>query len=304
MYGFVEVESAPLEPPFTYNNQCGSVLLTSYIPVLVLGYSLQLLLSWIAVVILMQVAYDKLSPSTRTAFHGLIWPEYWRQGGEALIHNKVTVTLVPDALFKIRTVLCNDVLNNWLLLLTFGLCSPILAFAIVCCVLLKLALWLVLVGRFTKCVLQDSDHTFASAVIDKAQHPLPSERGVVDDHSGGAVCFALSSLAQIYVPLYSVLTSSFWRLAWCSGLFVALLSWDMAADEVGWLQSLWVPVFPLLVVLVLRCIAFYIDKFEQSERHDDSHLQLSDRCKESHSNASDESVNVSGTFRSPLHVEN
>jgi hypothetical protein len=51
--------------------------------------------------------------------------------------------------------------------------------------------------------------------------------------------------AKFQFTLLMVLTS-----AWFSGLFVALLRWDMAADVVGWLQSFWVPVFTAIVLLL------------------------------------------------------
>jgi hypothetical protein len=38
-------ESAPVTPPFVYNNQCASVILTSFIPVLIIGYSIQLIVT-------------------------------------------------------------------------------------------------------------------------------------------------------------------------------------------------------------------------------------------------------------------
>jgi hypothetical protein len=267
-----EVESASLVPPFTYNNQCGSVVLTSYIPVLLLGYSIQLMLPFIFMTSLTFVSYDSMPPSVRKMFHGIIWPEYWLQGGDVLVRNTAILNSDPSVLLEIETICCNDVLNNWLLMLTFGLCSPVLAVAIVCSVLLKMSLWMSLVGRFTRSILpgdggggDGSNATSPPAAGTTAVGPFPSRlsetvsrRSVVNNkNTDDVVHFALTALAEVHIPLFEVLSRSFWRLIWCSALFVALLGWDMAGDEVGLLQSLWVPLAPLGYALVLRCGAHY-----------------------------------------------
>ena len=79
---------------------------------------------------------------------------------------------------------------------------------------------------------------------------------VTDQHREEVVGFALGALAGVHISLLRVLAGSFWRLAWCSALFVAVIGWDLAADEVGWLESLWVAVLPVLCVLVLRGVAY------------------------------------------------
>ena len=293
-YGTEEVESSPLIPPFTYNNQCGSVLLTSYIPVLLLGYSIQLLLSWILVALQMHMSYESFPSSIRSSLHGLMWPEYWRQGGDTLVHNKATVSRFPTVLLQIRTIFCNDILNNWLLLMTFGLCSPILAVAIVCCLLLKMSLWVILVGRYTKCVLQ------VNAPFDEREdilpkQPLPVAVGVNDIKN--SVSFALIALAQTHISLFTVLAHSFWRVAWCSALFVALLSWDMAADEVGWLMSLWIPLLPFVVITSLHSLVIYLHGKTNREMESlDVNIATSKDASGCVSSVVDES-------RSPFHVD-
>ena len=73
---------------------------------------------------------------------------------------------------------------------------------------------------------------------------------------------------RMYIPpLFDVLVDvSFWRLVSCSALFITLLSWDMAADEVSWLQSFWIPLLPLGFVVMLRCIAHYFVLYLQTRR--------------------------------------
>lgn len=241
-YGTVDVDSVPLTPPFTYNNQCGSVLLTSYIPVLLLGYSLQLLLPVFVLVLQIYLPIMAIPSFIRHASHGIIWPDHWLQD-EISNHNIDILDSNQEVLLKIRTIYCNDVLNNWLIMLTFGLCSPVLALAVVFCILLKMLVWVMLVGRFLRyTMLYDS-----------------STSSIVDTSKGNAVSVVLKALGDVHIPLFNVLASSFWRLAWYSAVFVGLLGWDLAADDVGWIQSLWVPVTPLGMVLILRFTAKYVN---------------------------------------------
>ena len=260
-YSSIEVESASLVPPFTYNNQCGSVVLTSYIPVFLLGYSIQLLLLFVVMALLLYLPYDSLPHFVSKSLHGIIWPEHWLQSGvEVLVRNKAVVDGAPSAMLNMRTIFCNDVFHNWMLMLTFGLCSPVFAVTVLFSVLLKMSLWVLLIGRFTRCILHDNVDATSTRTIAVIAPSQPS--GISSSSSSMAVKnrdhgvhFALAALAGLYLPLFKVLTGSFWRLAWCSALFVALLGWDMAIDEVGWLQSVWVPLVPLGYVLTLRCLA-------------------------------------------------
>ena len=302
-YSTIEVESASLVPPFTYNNQCGSVVLTSYIPVFLLGFSIQLLLPFIVLVSLTYLTYDSLSPSVRMMLHGILWPEHWLQNSEdTSALNKTLLHGDPSILLKIRTIFCNDVFNNWLLMVTFGLCSPVLVVAIVCSVLLKMSLWVSLIGRFTRCHLHDDRGVHDGGRQTEVTTVTASSRSSVitssacaaadkDRNDAHVVYDALVALAAVHIPLHDVLIGSFWRLVWCSAIFVALLGWDMAMDEVGWLQSVWVPLIPLCYVVLLRCATYFLY---------------------SHSNYSSDSVEktvfngeieVSGVSQSPLHVD-
>ena len=47
-------------------------------------------------------------------------------------------------------------------------------------------------------------------------------------------------------------------MAWASALFFALVCWDMACDEVTWLESLWVPVSAMCYPLVLYIIGWFM----------------------------------------------
>jgi hypothetical protein len=244
--------------------------------VFLLGYSIQLSLPLVVVAALTWVRYESMPPSVRIIFHGIMWPDHWLQGGEVLARNKALVGSDSGIILNNRTIFCNDVFNNWLLMMTFGLCSPVLAVAIVSCVLLKMSLWVMLIGRFTRCIVGSSDGD-----------------GGGDEGGDDVVQFALGSLAAEYIPLLEVLAASFWRLAWCSALFVSLVCWDMAMDEVGWLQSVWVPLVPLGFVALLRSVEHCCRVMGGD--HDGS----GEEAKGSGATASEDS----GVSLNPLHIE-
>jgi hypothetical protein len=214
---------------------------------------------------LTQVPYESIPPICHQMFRGIMWPDHWLQGGDKFIRNKVFMAQHTDGMLQIRSILCNDVLNNWLLMLTFGLCSPILAAAIACCVVVKMGLWTLLMGRYARHVLMENRDSDGDSAIKASQGATVSNlvgRGstaIADTSNDEVIYFALESLTQVRISLFSVLKYSFWRLAWCSALFVGLFSWDLAGDEVEWMRSLWAPLLPLFHVLMLYCIAHYLN---------------------------------------------
>mgnify|MGYP003385897980 FL=1 len=252
--------------------------------------------------------------SIRNMLHGVICPEYWLEKEDAsiLTANRAIVSRDPDVLMKMRTIFCNDVSNNLLVLLTFGLCSPVLAVAVACAVWLRMFLWAMLLGRFTKCLVEDNNDrdsfVSAAAVASSASSSeSPSHQSEIKSSSVAAAAgargdeghFALVALAQVHIPLFDALAGSFWRLVWCSALFIAVLSWDMAADEVGWLPSLWVPLLPLGFAIVLRCIAYFCGNsrggWKQEGGASSSHTEIKVVASQHH-----EALGVS---RSPLHEQ-
>ena len=232
----VEVESAPVIPPFTYNNQCSSVLLTSYIPVLIIGLSIQLVMCFIVPVILCQAGkwLDLTEIIHRKMLKGILWPEFWLNSDDSDLasRNKAHLENDPTIILNSKTILCFNILNNVLVMLTFGLCSPVLAAAVTCVVVAKMNVLLLLVGRF-------------AAVLSS-------------DDSSGSMHFALAALAKVSLPVNEVLKRSFWVIVRTSALFVSLVCWDIASDEVGWADCIWIPLTVICYPLVLWSIAFCV----------------------------------------------
>jgi hypothetical protein len=229
-------ESAPVTPPFVYNNQCTSVILTSFIPVLIIGFSIQLILTLVLPIACLQA--DKWVNIATALRHklipGVFCPDFWlnTSSSAALIRQTVDVKNDPTILVKTKSILCSDVLNNATIMLTFGLCSPVLATAVVCVVVLKMKLMEMLVARFT--IMLDSAKNAGNNVEGKAHLHV-----------------ALVALGRVPFPYREVLRKSFWLLAWASAMFFALVCWDMVSDEVGWWRALWAPASALLFPVLL-----------------------------------------------------
>ena len=256
-YGREYVSSAAAVPAFSYNHQCATVVLTAYIPVFLLSFAIQLILPFVVMECLQYLPLKSLGRGARNMFHGVLWPEYWVGGREDFSG--------VDVMLKIKTIYCNDIFNNLMLLLTYGLCSPVLAVGIVCVIAVKMYLWVILIGRFTVSMLRhnqgDLSLVNSASPVEQTATYLTTLSELFSTNQNEVVklpqYLALETLSLAYIPLDAALAGSFWRLVWCSGVFIGLLCWDMAADDVGWLRSLWVPCTPILFLISLRLTAVF-----------------------------------------------
>ena len=149
---------APLVPPFSYNNQCSSVLLGAFVPVYIFAYSIQLIVPPLFVAVYTASHYPSYPLIIREkALHGVFWPDHWKKEiavTSALFgDNEDVVTLSQDrirprALLKANRIVSADIVSHLLVFLTFGLCSPLLAVIIVSAVTLKHYMWIMIIGRF------------------------------------------------------------------------------------------------------------------------------------------------------------
>lgn len=225
-------------PPFVYNNQCTSVLLTSFIPVIVIGLSIQLVTT-LAIPLLSFRANNWFPEWTMTLMRlkwlpGILWPHMWVNSdtSQFVSDNRAMLEDDPTILFESEPILCFDVLNNILIMLTFGLCSPVLATAAMLVAVARLKVFELLIGRF-------------SAILD-------GDEGSSGNNKVHGVHYALVILCRVWFPLREVLQQTFWVLAGTSALFFSLLCWDMACDEVGWQDSVWAFIVALSFPIVLR----------------------------------------------------
>ena len=290
-------ESAPVTPPFVYNNQCTSVLLTAFIPVLIIGFTVQLTTTLILSLLSYRVDRITWIDLTGTVRHkmipGIVWPRLWLNSDTSAFvrRNRAKLNDDPTILFSTRTILCFDVLNNAVIMLTFGFCSPVLALACTVVVVTKMKVLELLVGRFS--AVLETDDTGCSV-------------------KGSGVHFAVVEMCRVSFPLVETLRESFWLLAGASAIFFSLLCWDMACDEVGWRDSLWVPLsamsFPFILFMfdyLYRLHFFSVARCEDNS--DEKGVEMSRTSTMSLSVASSNNYSVESNKNSsgsnPMHNE-
>jgi hypothetical protein len=133
-----------ITPPFFYSYQCGSTLLTSYIPVHMYSVSLQIISTFVSLIII-------FSSSTMaqqqpwwllSLFPGVCWPSHWQYVRRIVVDIKERPVMIKPHQIISRTM------NNIILLVSFGLCSPVLCVCIAVSICVHLWSWLMLIGRF------------------------------------------------------------------------------------------------------------------------------------------------------------
>jgi hypothetical protein len=264
-----------LTPPFSYSYQCASTLLVSYVPVYMYLVSLQFLPTFVVLVLL---ASSDLSIALlpeglmKTCFPPIAWPLHLIKELNQSRSPSVPSVIATDRLIKPHQIVSN-VVNNVILLLSFGLCSPVLGCYITLSTCATLWCWLMLIGRFVfRCTRLDlvADHhpnLLGPMSLQTEQNPISADsvscaREIREEKGdekppnilpiGAALkCQSLSLLNQQLRGVSSSLTVCKWPVVLTSCLFVTLFSWDMVGDEVGWEAGLWVPVVGAMMLLLV-----------------------------------------------------
>jgi hypothetical protein len=260
-----------ITPPFSYSYQCGSSLLVSYIPVYMYSVSLQLLAIAIKLLVL---------TSSASSFVPDVWLMKWF--APITWPLPLTEKLKDDSstpsiqLIKPHQILSN-VVSNLILLLSFGLCSPVLGCYITLSVSVTLYCWLMMIGRFVSHRLdaspsrQISTPSMARRDLDVRLNPI-SVFGVEDKNrrDDGIPPDSLTQplgseetlrtrtgdgfldlLNRQVRGVNSSLKVCQWPVIFTSCFFVTLLCWEMVGDEVGWEGGLWVPAVGVAMLLTL-----------------------------------------------------
>jgi hypothetical protein len=159
-------------------------------------------------------------------------------------------------------------MNNIILLVSFGLCSPVLCVCIALNICVHLWSWLMLIGRFVSLRLDvlralrssSPSTTEAGSVVSPFLFVTSSDllasplllivESLNDDHKTIDDPL-LQLLNQQLQGVHSSLLVCKWPVTLMSCFFVTLLCWDMAGDKGGWLRALWVPVVGVVMSLAL-----------------------------------------------------
>jgi hypothetical protein len=166
------------------------------------------------------------------------------------------------------------IFNNLMILLTFGLCSPILALVLVCTISVTGLQWLFFIGRFFLLRLRNpsklakrfqSDEcqiVEAATLTKKFSLEKDSVKDLEDERRSEANLERRSTISVVMdeplLILDAILRKTvryesvyIWPIVITSCLFVTCLSWDMAGDRVGWSGAIWVPICGVLMPPVL-----------------------------------------------------
>ena len=164
-------------------------------------------------------------------FPAIIWPleseEIIRDSASSV--NSKDPTTAASKLFK-RDNIAVALMQHISLLITFGLCSPVLGLAIVATTCFSITQWRILIARFV--ILRTEQN---QAIKDEVLESLSS---IVGDT---AICFK----------------SMLWIVLWTSCLFFVFLCWDISADAVGWIPSIWIPITAFLSLPLIWCCLIF-----------------------------------------------
>lgn len=263
------IDLAPFVPPFTYSYQCASVLMTSYIPVLIFVSAFQMLLPFGFVWFQIMVKYSTIPGPLRFAFYGVIWPEYWLASypeNDDELAREATDILVLDT----NDIVYADILTQLIVLMSFGLCSPMLAASVSLAFGFKMLMWRMLIGRFVHYRMRLSTLTKIKAADGKEVVSIEYDTKLDD--------LAIDALADATVDFISVFEMCLWPLCLSSAAFFLIICWDIAGDEVGSEGSLWVPVVIGGIPLTLwMSFLFYQKRMEKKTRQNSASVSRQGR---------------------------
>ena len=144
-YRSILVDVLPITPPFAYSYQCGSTLLTAYLPVYLYSTSLQILTLIMKLIAIFVISSDlpRWPLWIVRSFPGVSWPSYWTDASDS-----DKMTLVSSVRLIRPSQIVSVAMNNIILLLSFGLCSPVLCGYVTLYLCAHVSSWLMLIGRF------------------------------------------------------------------------------------------------------------------------------------------------------------
>lgn len=273
-------------PPFTYSYQCSSTLLTSYIPVYIYSFCLQIFEIIIRIILYSLYDYSSFPRTILTQLPGIVWPYHWKL--------PPSYPPYPSSLLKVDKII-TPFMNNLMILVTFGVCSPLLAFVIILTIILSGKHWLYLIGRFfllrienSMLLIEPNDHDDHLREGNNSIHELPSlslssdsfrdkeERQSKVFYSNDDYLILVNSILDKTSGYYSI---CLWPILITSTLFFTCLSWDMAGDRVGWQGAIWVPICGSVMIPLFwifnKIAGYYYLRIKQSAIQEEGNCVVS-----------------------------
>ena len=266
-----EVEG--IVPPFIYNYDCGSTLIQVYLPVYLYMYIYQFLLACGFTPLWSSFDFEVFPVWLQTRLSGLVWPDVWYGDNNVQSDSSdFDQFRIPTTkkLSKFKTIVSSDIFRHVVVLVTFGVCSPLLATLISLSVLIKLHMWIALIGRFVHFRIvtkarnhsEDTEEHFSDREKTMPTlsewlhlyppilpHDLSSEEQA--RMLSQPVDIAFVCLAEGLLPIQVVFDRCFPAILWSSALFMGGISWDLASNGGGWREGQWAPLLCVAVASLL-----------------------------------------------------
>jgi hypothetical protein len=223
-----------ISPPFTYSYQCGSSLLISYIPVYMYSIALQIIFMSFRLLVIFSLSSNPTLTFWMARFPQICWP----------------LSMPPTILNEIQMIdpfqIISTTMNNLVLLLSFGLCSPVLACSVMLSVTVNLCSWLMLVGRFL--MLRT---TIASAPSNPSGEPSKGSEKPTELQQQHRQDELVNLLGKQVEGVHRHLVECKWPVICTSCFFMTMFSWEIVGDEMGWLDAIWVPVLGVVILVIV-----------------------------------------------------
>jgi hypothetical protein len=238
-----------ITPPFSYTYQCGSTLLTSYLLVYMYSISLQIFSLLMRLILVFSTNFTQHPNWFMKLFPGIYWPSKWKSDNQS--SRDVPRTKSPRLLRPAQII--SGAMYHMILLLSFGLCSPVLAGYITFSLCANMCCWLVLIGRF----LSYYRNITAEAPTSPGRYFIFLFVLILFIFSPTAAqgnenyVLVLNRLNQQLDGVNAYLLVCKWPIILTSSSFASLLCWEMAGDDGGWSNNLWVPIVGVAMMMMI-----------------------------------------------------
>ena len=180
---------------------------------------------------------------------GIWWPNYWLKSNadmlsfddEELAKSKSKGIPTPRKLINSKTII-TQITHHICILLTFGMCSPQLALAVICAIVVTSKLLQYMIGRFTHFRLNSLEQERRMVMTGSANIHLNLVK----------TDYALCALSEQLTETLILVKTCFFPVLTTSALFMCLICFEMSGDVNGWRKSLWIPItFACLYVAII-----------------------------------------------------
>ena len=237
----MNMEVLKLSPPFTYNYQCGSTLLTIFIPVYIYTIVFQIIVDLVKIITILNTNYNNSS--------------------KLILHS-------AEYIIKHNSFFISNIINSIVLLLSIGLSSFSLSLSILVGVCTSISCWLILIGQFVFATeefifpLKNDQTSTKNNEIEMMDSNLKLPTDLFDSTttSHNNLLNAISKLNECFRYIREDIHACKWLIIGTSCFFNSLVCWDIVGDQQGWYGALWVPLLGLGLFILFWFLNWLLNK--------------------------------------------